>query len=366
MRFKLIAASLAVALLLSGCSWMDGSYYSVKPHTQQSVQQDSDRVEVSDYQQIQQALSNMVQDGLESGLLSVGSFKEEITPRGISQAIDRVMTSDPICVYAVTDISFELGVNGDTQAVAVTILYNQNYPEIRKIRHVQDPQSAIQYIHKSLQLLETTLVLRIEGFETMDYSQVVENYARENPAQVMEVPQLVVSEYPETGTDRVVAIQFNYQTNREALRSMLSYVQPVFSSATLYVSGEGEQGVKYAQLYSFLMERNAYTVQTSITPAYSLLRHGVGDSKAFATVYAAMCRDAGLEAEVISGTKAGEPWFWNMICEDGVYYHVDLLRAHTAGTYQTYTDAQMRGYVWDYTAYPVCGVLYEKSDGTVS
>ncbi len=355
MQYKLIAVAVAVALLLSGCNWMDGSYYSVKPHTQQSVQQESDRVEVSDYRQIRQALASMVEDGLESGLLSVGSFKEEITPNGISQAVDSVMKSDPICVYAVTDITFELGVNGDTQAVAISIFYNQNYPEIRKIRRVQDPQAAIQYIHKSLQMLETSLVLHIEGFETMDYSQIAEDYARENPADVMEVPQLLVSEYPETGTDRVVAIQFNYQTNRDALRTMYSYVQPVFSSATLYVSGDGEQGVKYAQLYSFLMERNDYTMQTSITPAYSLLRHGVGDSKAFATVYAAMCRDAGLEAEVISGTKAGEPWFWNMICEDGVYYHVDLLRSHTAGTYQKHTDEEMRGYVWDYTAYPACG-----------
>ena len=43
------------------------------------------------------------------------------------------------------------------------------------------------------------------------------------------------------------------------------------------------------------MERYDYRIETSITPAYSLLRHGVGDSRAFAVVYAAMCQQAGLE-----------------------------------------------------------------------
>ena len=364
MGYKLIALAVILAMLLGGCAWADGSYHSAKPHVQQSAQQDSNRVAVSSYRQIEKAIANMVEDGLDTGLLSVESFDGEITQNGISQAISRVLESDPVCVYAVTDIGFELGVTGGMQAIAVTVTYNQNQTEIRKIRRVQDQQTAITQIYESLRNLDPSLVLRIAYVEDMDYAQIVEDYARENPDQVMEVPQLVVSEYPETGVDRVVAIQFHYQTNRDSLRAMHSYVQPVFSSATLYVSGEGEQGIKYAQLYSFLMERNDYTMQTSITPAYSLLRHGVGDSKAVATVYAAMCSDAGLDAEVISGTKAGEPWFWNIICEDGVYYHVDLLRAYTAGTYQKYADADMYGYVWDYTAYPSCGLLQEMSDGT--
>ena len=50
----------------------------------------------------------------------------------------------------------------------------------------------------------------------------------------------------------------------------------------LYVSGEGEDFQKFSQLDGFLMERFDYKFETSITPAYSLLHHGVGDSRAFA------------------------------------------------------------------------------------
>jgi hypothetical protein len=89
---------------------------------------------------------------------------------------------------------------------------------------------------------------------------------------------------------------------------MQAYVQPVFSSASLYVSGESEQNTKFDMLYTFLMQRNTYRQERSITPAYSLLRHGVGDSKALASVYAAMCRQANLDCRVIFGTRYGEPW----------------------------------------------------------
>ena len=103
------------------------------------------------------------------------------------------------------------------------------------------------------------------------------------------------------------------------------------------------------------MERFDYTLETSITPSYSLLCHGVGDSEAFASAFAAMCRRAGLECRIVSGTRAGEAWFWNLIREGDVYYHVDLLQSKSAGELQKLTQEQMQGYVWDYSAYPAAG-----------
>ena len=91
-------------------------------------------------------------------------------------------------------------------------------------------------------------------------------------------------------------------------------MQPMFSSAKLYVQGEEAQLLKYTRLYGFLVETTEYTVETSITPAYSLLRYGVGDSKAYATVYTAICHSAGLACMTVSGTRAGERWYWNNRC----------------------------------------------------
>ena len=129
-------------------------------------------------------------------------------------------------------------------------------------------------------------------------------------------------------------------------------VQRVFASASLYLGQDDEEAQKFTQLFSFLMERFDYQIETSITPSYSLLCHGVGDSRSFATIYAAMCRRANVECQVVSGTKNGDAWYWNLICENGIYYHVDLLESSAAGYLRKLSDAQMDGYVWDYSAYP--------------
>ena len=100
------------------------------------------------------------------------------------------------------------------------------------------------------------------------------------------------------------------------------------------------------------MERFDYKIETSITPAYSLLRHGVGDSRAFANVYGAMCRSAGLECLTVTGTRNGEPWTWNMICDNGIYYHLDLTRCKEDGSFCERAEGSMTGYVWDYSAFP--------------
>ena len=81
------------------------------------------------------------------------------------------------------------------------------------------------------------------------------------------------------------------------------------------------------------------------------MQHGVGDSKAFDTVYAAMCRQVGLECTVISGTRYGEARCWNMLTVDGTAYHVDLLNCSRIGSFQANSASQMYGYVWDYSAY---------------
>jgi len=360
MKLRLTIMWIIVCMLLSGCtSWMDGEYSSVKPHMEEGYREEQEIIPVSSYQEICDALEEMVASAVESGILSVENYDSSRLSANMDLAIQYIRGSFPIGAYAVEKISYEIGTTGSGSAVAVTISYNYNRSVIPRIKQVNGTDAAERLIATALNTCETTLVMLVEEYRSMDYPQIVRKYAQDRPAQVMETPQVIASEYPNSGSMRVVELQFTYQNSRNILQSMQNYVQPVFASAALYVSGEEEESIKFSQLYSFLMERNDYTVETSITPAYSLLRHGVGDSRAFAMVYAAMCSRALLDCQVISGTKDGESWYWNIICEDGVYYHVDLLRSHNAGAYQKLADEEMTGYVWDYSAYPACGIPEE-------
>lgn len=353
MKKELLILLLAVSLLLCGCSFFDGSYVHVTPYQEQSDEGQTEVVSASNYRQLQSVVEAMVGQGVENGVINVADFDQDLVEKHMNTVATHVRETYPIGAYAVENIEYEVGTSSGRPAIAVTITYRHSRIEIQRIRTVRTMEGAAALIGNALDNLDPILVLEVEEYAEVDFSQIVTDYGQQNPDSVMEIPQVAAAAYG-SGSSRVVELTFTYQTNREAMRTMQSQVKPVFDSAALYVSGEGADVQKYSQLYGFLMERFDYTLETSITPAYSLLRHGVGDSRAFAVVYAAMCRQAGLDCRIVTGTMDGNPWVWNMVCDNGVFYHVDLLRSSYSGGFQEYVDGEMTSYVWDYSAYPEC------------
>lgn len=352
---RYILIMLAMCLLLSGCSWMDGSYHSVTPHRQHTSENQNSVVVAENYLDLRKALEDMVSAGMENCVISVGSFRVDQLENSMEIASRYVKATYPIGAYAVDSIGYELGTIGGVTAVAVTVAYRHTTAEIQKIRQAANMEDAKAQIQNALGNYDTSLVMMVTNYQTQDLQQIAEDYAALNPASVMETPGITFQTYPNAGTKRVLEIKFTYQSSRDSLRSMQEQVERVFASSSLYVSRDAEDIQKYSQLYAFLMERfPEYQIKTSITPAYSLLNHGVGDSKAFSNVYAQMCREAGLKCRSVVGTRNGEPWFWNIIQVDGYFYHVDLLACQAAGSFRIQTDRQMENYVWDYSAYPEC------------
>lgn len=342
-----------LSLLLSGCTGIhDGHYHSVEPHGAQGDQTNSQNISVANFEQLCQALTDLTKQGVKNQVIYFTQYDQGKLEQDMRRAIWRVQTYDPITAYAVEKIIYERGSSSGQPAVAVEISYVHDRAEILKIQKAKTMKDAQQIIYAALNNCEAGVVMLLESYEPTDFVQMVADYAFQFPQMVMEVPQVSETVYPESGLQRVVELKFLYQNSRETLRQMKNQVSSVFASAELYVVGKGPSLEKFAQLYSFLMERYDYQQETSITPSYSLLLHGVGDDRAFASAYAAMCQQSGLKCQVITGTRWGQPWSWNLICVNDVYYHVDLLRCSGDGAFMTRTDVDMEGYVWDFSAYP--------------
>ena len=354
MKKAIFVMLLVLALLLTGCSWMDGSYISVTPHREQDTFTNQRIVSASNYGELRTALEKMIQSGMESTVINVVQYDQSLISNAIKTAVRYVQDTFPLGAYAVDEITYEVGTNAGRPAIAVNITYLHSRIDIQKVRTVGTMDEAFAAITAALDNCDPNIVLLVERYSEMDLAQLVADHAAENPQSVMELPQVSAAVYPENGVSRVIELTFSYENSRENLRLMQNQVAPVFASAALYVSGDGSDYQKYSQLYAFLMERFDYEITTSITPAYSLLRHGVGDNRAFATVFAAMCRRAGLDCQVVTGTRDGVPWNWNIVKDGENYLHVDLIRCSQTGGFRECSDVEMTGYVWDYSAYPVC------------
>lgn len=348
---RMVFLILLISLTLSGCGWFNGSHVSVTPHRYTNADRDDEVVAASNYSELCDALEEMVHSGIESSVINVADYDRNAVEQGMDRAVAYVQKSDPIGAYAVESIEYALGTSGAVPAIAVEIVYRHDRTELQQIQTVRGMDAVQEKLGSALERCDSSLVLLVNDYESTDMMQLTEDYAAEYPDTIMEVPTVTEETYPGSGSTRVLELKFSYQNSRDDLRQMQQQVSPVFTSAVLYVSGNDADARKFSQLHAFLMERFAdYQIKTSITPAYSLLRHGVGDSKAFAMVYERMCRRAGLDCQTVTGTRDGEPWSWNMVCSNGYYYHVDLL----SGEFAMLTDVQMESYVWDYSAYPAC------------
>ena len=356
---KRIFLLLAVVLLIfTGCNAFDGQYVRVTPHTISSAKTPAEPEAVETYMELRNSLSQLVASGATSGVIPTRNYPEASLESDVAIAQRHICSYDPIGSYAVEDLTYEIGTKNGSLAVAVNISYLHSRSDIRNITRLTSIDELENVIMKALENLDSRKVILVPDYVPTDVNQMVQDLAKANPQIIMECP-IVANDIYGLGASRLMELTFAYENSTDSQRQMRSQVKTGFDSASLYVSGEGADNQKYAQLYSFLMDRFRYKLETSITPAYSLLRHGVGDSRAFATVYAAMCRNAGLECMTVTGTRNAEPWTWNMICEDGVYYHVDLPQCKENGGFREKSDADMKGYVWDYSAFPACGTAGE-------
>ena len=355
MHVKLFCVILTMCLLLCGCSWMSNNFVSITPHRNDNATVPSEIITISSYQEMVDVIVNLVENGTDSCVLFAEAYELSDLDWDMRRCIRKIMHNTSVGAYAVDSIDYEVGTGAGLTTVALEIQYRHGRNEIRQIRCVDTLESAKDIIENELKQFQNSITIRVLNYQKTDFVQLIQNYYNHYPDYMIELPQIAVQVFPETGLDRIVEIQLSYLTSRDSLKTMQEYTRSVFSSAYLYVIGDTDPHVKFSQLFSFLMERYEYTFETSITPAYSLLRHGVGDSKAFASVYARMCNNANLTCYIVSGTKSGEPHFWNIVQIGDQYYHVDLLSSAAAGGFLLLTDHQMNGYVWDYSSYPICG-----------
>lgn len=339
--------ALVVILLLCGCGLFSETYVSTRVHQGSNHNSQTGQQIASSYPEIYSALTTLIGHGDATGVIVLPDLSEQVGLSYMQAAVKNVLSQDPVGAFAVDRIEYDMGSNAGRTAVAVRIFYSRSLSDIARIKTVKNIEEAEKAISLSLEEAAGSIVLRIEQYTKIDFAALVRTCWEENPMMIMEIPQVMTAVYPQNGVTRLVELTFTYQHTQEELLKMQALVRPVFTSAELYVQSERAARIKFQQLYSFLMERSEYKIRSSVTPAYSLLQEGIGDSEAFACVYAAMCRQAGLECRVITGTKDGALWSWNRVVINNRVYYIDLIEAERTGKLQYRTASEMNGYLWE-------------------
>ena len=342
-----------VALLLAtfcGCSaWMNGHYASVTPHKEQNFLPEQELTKPKTYKDVVEILEDMVRSGQKKQRISIEKIEKDWREYMLDAA-QYVCEVLPVGAYAVSEIDYRLDTSGENEVLSVDISYRRSIADIDAVKTIKTNAQIDEILYDALRGFNVSVAISILDYEAVDFEQIIRDYADLYPQYVIEIPRVSTIMYPADGKDRIVELFFHYETGRTELLQMKEQIRPIFEASEV-VGGEGAELGQFTRLYSFLMNYHEYTVAPSITPAYSLLHNGVGDSRAFAVVYAAMCRQAGLECSMITGIRDGKVWYWNAVKIEGKTYYVDLLRCQETGDFICKTAGEMTGYVWDNSAY---------------
>lgn len=345
---KMLALIIVLCIFCAGCdSWMDGEYLSITPHEARSEPYTDRVIEVSSYTQLRNAITNLVRTGAENGVISISAFNQGTIHFYVDTAIENVIENTAFGAYAVEKITYEIGTNRGASVVACRIHYRQGYQMPNKIMRVENAEELAEMITAALDAVDESVLVYMEQHEKIDVEKLVSEYAEMYPDKVIEIPQITVKRYPEKGAERIVQILFDYKASALELHQMRSKVESMFAAADQVAVQANDYEEQCKWLYTYLMEQAEYRSSISNMPGYDLLIKGKGDSKAFAVTYARMCNRNGLKANIVTGTRDGEPWTWNVIDYRGKAYYVDLLRCHENQEFLMCREEQLVGYVWE-------------------
>lgn len=347
---------LFLGFMLTGCQTRR-EYLSVKPHEEQYVQQENaDATVVSDYNSFVSALLQQCSRRETKGVFRVYGYPGEIM-EDVPKAIYYVAKQSAIGAYAVDFITYDCTQIVSYYEISVDITYKKTLEEMQALIVTRGEDAIRLRISNAMQNYEPSLTLRVYDDEIFDVQPFIQSCYEENPGRVQACPAVEAKHYPqEVENEYILELNFSYPHSAQILQQYQQEVDAVVDAAVEYVQYREQEEEKLQLLYVYLSERFDYREERTDTPVYSVLCEGKADSESFARTMKVLCEAVGLECWVVEGSYNAQTWYWNIVCVDGQYYHVDLMRCVTASeaALQLNLDSAMRFYEWIQAEYPAC------------
>ena len=354
---RLIYAALALCLLLSACSALIPSdYVRVSEYNASgTVEENADVLSANDFQSLKSAILSFVKGRVEHGVIRVQSYEGGDVEEDLSAAAYQVAREDPYGAYMVDYMTHSCSLIVSYYEIGVDITFREGVVSPEQVQMVTGSADARSLIRRAMDRYDDQLVMYMNYALPVDFEAEAQAYYDQNPGRLMTMPEVRCMVYPESGSPRIVEMTFQYPYAEKTLREMAEAVQDSLQAASVYVRYRDTGYEKAELLFTYLMERFSYQERSTKTPVYSHLCDGLTTSKSAAQSWQLLCDEVGLECVTVSGLFQGAEHWWNIVCLDGEYSHVDTFRDLLGdGVLHTRSDAEMADYYWDASQYPAC------------
>ena len=352
----LLAALTAASLLLSGCSSMlNRDYTDIAVHNAApTTEGNTSTLRAESYQELVNALLYLVSQHDESGSIRL-YFESEDVEGELEAACLEVVQESPLGAYAVDFIKPSVSFVVSYYQADVQIQYRRSWEQISSIVSATGTSAIRSELEGALDSFASECVLRISYFsedENYILSLFQEAYYA-TPGAALDMPELSVFIYPDSGRQRIVEILLTYHLELNELsrrKELLAQTCQELIAPLSSLTGD-RQLTSAAQT---VLQAGGYRPEGGAT-AYHALVEGGANSEGLALAMALVCQELGRDFQIVRGTRNGEDHVWMVVSAQEGWRHADLSQWNgRSGLLLTDGELEAEGYDWDREHTPAC------------
>lgn len=353
MKKRLWAVALAAAVLLSGCTPLfERSYFSSMEHVEYTVTEDPSILRAETYRGLVDAILYFVNEHAPQGVIRLYNYTSDVDA-DLDSACQEVTGEDPLGAFAVEDISYEFSRIVSYYEVTLALTYSHTAEEVESIRLVSGTSAIRQSLQEAVLTFAPTLLLRASYFSgDADSIRAMAAQAYfDTPAAAFGMPEIQVSIYPDSGTQRIISIRFDWPEERSTL---LTRSAQLTQAVWVLLDTVPSAGAQYTpeELYDILAENTLPMDPAGTSDPYLALSGESANRLAHTLALELLFQQAGISVTLATGSAEGVGTCWLIVDTGNGYRHLLM----TADGVQLYTDLELAGlnYLWSDTLYPDC------------
>lgn len=355
MKYRLLALILTLSALLSGCaSMLERSYSSSVRHVEYTVTEDSSILRAETYRGLVDAILYFINEHTAQGVIRLYNYTTDVAD-DLAAACHEVTTEDPLAAFAVADITYEFSRIVSYYEVGVTIDYSRTAEELDSLQSVSGSSGIRGKIGEAVADFSPELLLWVSAFDG-DADSIRAMVARayyDTPSAAFGLPEISVSIYPESGNQRIVALELLWPESRtELLRRASRLSKSADDFFTLHLS-DGEAYTP-TELYAALLAAIPPVDPEGASDPLSALSGEVANQLAHTLALELLCQRAGFDTALVTGVVEEYSTCWLIVSTPEGYRH--LLLSGSGEDIRLYTDLELSalGYLWASELYPAC------------
>jgi len=378
-RKRIISGLISVIMLiaLSGCdSLYKKEYLSVTQYSGISGDNVSDISQISDYDELMNAILSMVCSHRTEGHMTFSDYGGSLQS-DLAKACAEVKAKYAIASYAVNYMSYDISRMATYYEATFYITYKHTQSELSAVRYVSCDSELVRAAEPVLDSMSAGITVSVTS-DTITAEEVIKaiNKAYENdPASCVVQPNVTVAIYPESGLHRIIDIKLEYGWKQSEMKKMKSSLNEKIgdisgkyadNTDSVYALNAFNALIKECTYDPFDLGRKKSELNSGLgSTAYGALSEGYADSKGMALSFSALCHAKGIECYVVTGKMDKLSHSWNIVKLAGSYYHIDASAISTLGIANAFmrNDSEMQSrYDWNAADYPVCAGIKTYND----